>query len=114
MITINPKIGKSYRIKDETAMQIYRYTSENNAMSVKELAKIFNLKQTQVSELLKSVFIYHQSIINNIKRGNPTVQEFAEVKLLDLESVICASFANLTVGDCVFKRGKIIDIKGSN
>ena len=90
----------------ETKMEVYNlFTSGNSVRSIREK---HNLTQYQIQEICNEIFKTKKMIIAKIKTENPN----CEPKFLHINDWLCASFANLTVGDCVMKEGRIAYLKG--
>jgi hypothetical protein len=90
----------------ETKMQVYNLFVEGK--SQREIRKQFGLSTLDISIICNEILSTKKMIIAKIKADNPN----CEIKFLHINDIICASFANLTVGDCVMKDGRIAYLKG--
>lgn len=90
----------------ETKMQVYNLFNEGKTQ--KEICKQFNLTRLDIITICQEIFNTKKMIIAKIKTENPN----CEPKFLHINDWVCASFANLTVGDCVMKEGRIAYLKG--
>lgn len=90
----------------ETKMQVYNLFNEGKTQ--KEICKQFGLTRLDIITICQEIFNTKKMIIAKIKTENPN----CEPKFLHINDIICASFANLTVGDCVMKDGRIAYLKG--
>ncbi len=90
----------------ETKMQVYNLFIEGKAVNT--IRKQFNLTRVDVDTICREIFDTRKMIIAKIKTNNPNCKPI----LLHINDFICASFANLTVGDCVMKDGEIVYLKG--
>jgi len=90
----------------ETKMQVYNLFIEGKTQ--REIRKQFGLTMFDIRTICNEIFQTKKMIIAKIKTENPN----CEPKFLHINDIICASFANLTVGDCVMKEGRIVYLKG--
>ena len=90
----------------DTKMQVYNLFNEGKTQ--KEICKQFGLTRLDIITICQEIFNTKKMIIAKIKTENPN----CEPKFLHINDWLCASFANLTVGDCVMKEGKIAYLKG--
>ncbi|MFZ1389448.1 MAG: hypothetical protein WAS34_18850 [Thiolinea sp.] len=87
-------------------MQVYNLFNQGKPQN--EIRKQFNLTRLDIQTICQEIFNTKKMIIAKIKQNNPTA---TEPKFLHINDILCASFANLTVGDCVMEDGKIIYLK---
>lgn len=105
---IEPTKGASFEIENDIAAEVYRlYTNHVNVMSAKEIGKIYDLKVHQVMDIVTNVFNRKQEMIVRLKSR---VTNGLEPVVMQLDKLICASFANLTVGDCIIEQREIVGI----
>ena len=89
----------------DTKMQVYNLFNEGKTQ--KEICKQFGLTRLDIITICQEIFNTKKMIIAKIKTENPN----CEPKFLHINDWLCASFANLTVGDCVMKEGRIAYLK---
>lgn len=89
----------------ETKMQVYNLF--NQGKTQKEICKQFGLTRLDIQIICQEIFNTKKMIIAKIKSENPN----CEPKFLHINDIMCASFANLTVGDCVMANGEITYLK---
>ena len=89
----------------ETKMQVYNLFIEGKTQ--REIRKQFGLTTLDIQTICQEIFNTKKMIIAKIKSENPN----CEPKFLHINDWFCASFANLTVGDCVMKDGSIAYLK---
>ncbi len=90
----------------DTKMEVYNLFNEGKTQ--KEICKQFGLTRLDIITICQEIFNTKKMIIAKIKTENPN----CEPKFLHINDWLCASFANLTVGDCVMKEGRIAYLKG--
>ena len=90
----------------ETKMKVYNLFNEGKTQ--KEICTQFGLTRSDIYNICKEIFNTKKLIIAKIKSENPNCKP----KFLHINDWFCASFANLTVGDCVMKDGSIAYLKG--
>lgn len=90
----------------ETKMEVYNLFIQGKTQ--RDIRKQFGLTVLDISNICTEIFNTKKMIIAKIKTNNPN----CEPKFLHINDIICASFANLTVGDCVMKNGEIVYLKG--
>lgn len=90
----------------DTKMEVYNLF--NQGKTQKEICNQFTLTRLDIQIICQEIFNTKRMVINKIKQAHPN----SEPKFLHVDDFICASFANLTVGDCVMKNGKIVYLKG--
>ena len=89
----------------ETKMQVYNLFNEGKTQ--KSICTQFNLTRLDIQIICQEIFNTKKMIIAKIKTKNHN----CEPKFLHINDIICASFANLTVGDCVMVNGEIAYLK---
>lgn len=80
------------------------YNEFISGKSVKEIRKMFSLTAIEINDICRSEFTKKQNLIKHIKSRHP---ECEQVEFLELETMMCASFGHLTVGDCIINNGVI-------
>jgi len=90
----------------ETKMEVYNLFIQGKTQ--REIRKQFGLTVLDIQIICQEIFNTKKMIIAKIKTENPN----CEPKFLHINDWFCASFANLTVGDCVMVNGEIAYLKG--
>lgn len=84
----------------------------NGGMNTAEICKRYNVPRWRLKNAIEEYYNVRKSLIEKIKSQSENPQ--TEPKLLEIGNVICASFANLTVGDILINNGKIQGIRTNN
>ncbi len=97
------------KIKEINELNMILVAEWNGGMQSKEICKIYKVQPWRLKNAINEYFTTRTALILKIKAESKIPD--IEPKILDIENVICASFANLTVGDVLFNNGKIKALK---
>ncbi len=95
-------------IKEINELNMILVAEWNGGMNTTEICKRYDVQRWRVKQAIEEYYETRKSLIAKIKsesapNTNPIV--------LEIGNVICASFANLTVGDVLINNGKIQGIR---
>jgi hypothetical protein len=96
-------------IREINQLNMILVTEWNGGMQSKEICKIYKVQPWRLKSAINEYFTTRTALILKIKAESKIPD--IEPKILEIENVICASFANLTVGDVLFNNGKIQALK---
>jgi hypothetical protein len=96
-------------IKEINWLNMILVAEWNGGMQSKEICKIYKVQPWRLKNAINEYFTTRTALIQKIKAESEIPD--IEPKILEIENVICASFANLTVGDVLFNNGKIQALK---
>lgn len=96
-------------IKEINQLNMILVAEWNGGMQSKEICKIYKVQPWRLKNAINEYFTTRTALILKIKAQSEIPD--IEPKILEIENVICASFANLTVGDVLFNNGKIQALK---
>lgn len=96
-------------IKEINELNMILVCEYNGGMQSKEICKTYKVQPWRLKNAINEYFTTRTALILKIKAQSEIPD--IEPKILEIENVICASFANLTVGDMLINNGKIQGIK---
>jgi len=76
--------------------------------SIQTIRKLFGLTAIQINTICEHIFNAKRDLIKQVKAEHPSCEN---PNVLELETVMFASFAALTVGDCICRGNKIVNFK---
>ena len=95
-------------IKEINELNMVLVSEWNGGMVIAKICKQYNVQRWRVKAAIDEYYATRTALIAKIKAESETI---CEPKILEIGNVICASFANLTVGDIVINNGKIQGVK---